>query len=64
MHTKTKKAKSFYAKESKQKRFFAKRNTFLKICSNVPSDMPELFTNYTKTNFNKTLKKFEFNVII
>jgi len=25
MHTKTKKTKSFYAKESKQKRFFAKK---------------------------------------
>ena len=39
MHTKTQKAKSFYAKESKQKHFFRKKNVSVDL-HNVPSDVP------------------------
>ena len=62
MHTKTEKTKFFYAKESKQKRFFRKKKTLLQICSNVPSDVPGMFRK-VKFHFITFLSNNKLNTI-
>ena len=43
MHTKTKKTKSFYAKESKQKRFFEKKKISVDLQQRTKRDVPAAY---------------------